>query len=201
VRRNKEMNTRAFLEQIVVSARSKIEDEKLEEIISRQEDASIRSPGVEAHYYRFFYRLCQALKPNLVLELGTHTGISAMCFALGDPDGKVITVNHSVELMEECRCRNIEYLHQDSLDPIPGISNIDILFIDTDHDGKRCLEEFKLFSPSLCKNGLIFFDDIYLLDCMRKFWEGFEPVGYQKFELPIHGGAGMGVLIKEDSES
>lgn len=192
--------TRKQLEDLALSAQKKIEDEKVEEIVSRQEDASLRSPGVPAHYYRFFYALTKELKPDLVLELGTHTGISALCLASGCSEAKIITVDHNSYLLEECKRTNIEYRLHDSLQKIDLKDKIDILFIDTNHDGKRPLEEYKLYIENVKEGGLIFFDDVYLFDCMKKFWEEFNP-DYIKFDLPVHGGAGFGVIIKEAQDA
>ena len=190
------MITRGFLETLVTDAKQPINDKLLEEIVSRQEDASLQCPGVEAHYYRFFYRLTELMQPKLTVELGTHTGISAACLASGYPTGTVITINNKDQLMSECKRSNVAYLIQDSLELpyLPG-KKIDMLFIDTDHDGKRCLEEYKLYKNYMAENSVIFFDDIYLLDCMETFWRNFIPERGQKFELNIHGAAGMGAVL------
>lgn len=169
----------------------------LESIIKCQEDTSLRSPGIPAHYYRFFFRLFSVLRPNLVVELGTSYGHSSACMADGNPDGRIITVNNRTELREECRRDNVTYLTQDSLEPVDLSGKmIDVLFIDTDHDGIRCEKEFEIYKDSVVSGGLIFFDDITLFDCMKAFWEKFNPEGFLKFEIPAHGSAGFGCLIK-----
>lgn len=170
--------------------------EKLEEIVSWQEDSSLKSPGVEAHYYRFFYWLFDQIRPALTLELGTHTGISAACMAEGNPNGLVITVNNHEELWEKCRRPNVEYRIHDSLVPIQPQRLINVLFIDTEHDGIRCLNEFNLYQGWMAEDGIVFIDDITLFPCMREFWEKFNPVGWEKFDIPAHGDAGFGCLIR-----
>lgn len=184
------------LKRIAFEAQRGIEDAKIEAMVNLQEDASLRSPGVAAHYYRFFYRLVQEMKPALSLELGTHTGISAAVLAAGYPEGKVITVNNRSELMESCRRPNVEYRTHDSLQDIELPGQIDILFIDTDHDGMRCIKEYELYIERVRPGGLVFFDDIHLLQCMKNFWNSFDPKEGEKLELPVHGDAGFGVVIK-----
>ena len=188
--------TKQELIELSESSKRVIDLAQLEAVVGQQEDASLKSPGVYAHYYRFFYRLTQLIKPALTVELGTHVGISSACLADGFRDGKVITVNNHVELFEHNRRSNVTYLIQDSLEPIQTVNDIVILFIDTDHDGVRCLNEFELYKDRVLPGGLIFFDDIHLLPCMEEFWKNFNPAGYEKFELPVHGDAGFGVLIK-----
>jgi predicted O-methyltransferase YrrM len=189
------MITKDILEKLAIDSKRSIEIESLEGIVNRQEDASLQCPGIEAHYYRFFYRLAELIKPEFTLELGTHTGISAACLATGNPEGLVVTINNKQQLNNECRRDNIIYLIQDSLTKIVQNKKIDILFIDTDHDGIRCMEEYKLYKDSMAENGIIFFDDIYLLDCMKTFWNNFIPAFGKKFELNVHGTAGMGVIL------
>lgn len=175
----------------------------LEYIVRSQEISSLKSPSVDADYYRFIYRLCQMINPGFILELGTHTGISAACFAEGAPEAKIITVNNKVELRDECRRPNVTYLTQDSLQKIDlqGRS-IDILFSDTFHDGVVPLKEFQLYRSDMSEGGIIFFDDITLKEPMSRFWDEFvPPQGCEKFELPIHGWAGFGVVIMRHREA
>lgn len=147
------------------------------------------------HYYGFFKDLSTILMPKLILELGTWKGDSSASFADGYKPCQVITVNNQDELDPHNIRDNVRYLEQDSLEFVTR-EDIDILFIDTLHDGRRCLYEFNIHSTFVAKGGLIFFDDIHLNEEMKKFWENFNPYGFEKFELPIHGDAGMGVLIK-----
>jgi len=189
------MITKEILERLAIESKRAIDDELLERIVSRQEDASISCPGVEAHYYRFFYRLTELMRPELTVELGTHSGISAACLAAGNPEGLVITINNKDQFQRECIRPNIIPMIQDSL-ILPKLDKkINILFVDTDHNGKRCMEEYKLYKDLMAENGIIFFDDIYLFECMREFWVNFIPKFGQKFDLNIHGGAGMGVVL------
>ena len=187
------------MQALVTSARRPADNDALEAIISTQEDASLRCPSVEAHYYRFLYRLCQMVKPGLILELGTHTGISAACMAEGNPDSIVITVNCLQELWEHCRRDNVIYLHQDSLKDVFLPGRIDILFIDTNHNGTLFVEEFNKFTSFLAEDGVVFIDDISLNQAMREGWKTFNPEGWIKFELLVHGDAGFGALIRAKS--
>ena len=171
-----------------------ISDDLLEKTICTQEDASLRSPGVPAHYYRLLYFLAKELKPKLIVELGTHTGISSACLAAGSPESRVITVDNNDSVMPECAYDNIEYRVQDSLIDV-GVSDIDILFIDTLHDGIRALKEYELYKDKMADNSIIFFDDINLNESMVKFWKEFTPAVGEKISLPVHGDAGFGAIL------
>jgi len=187
--------TQEELVDLSTTSRRPVDQALLEAILSRQEDVSLKAPGVFAHYYRFLYRLIEKIKPRLCLELGTHTGISSACMADGYPDGKIVTVNNRNELRDECRRPNVEYLIRDSLaEYIPPVP-IDILFIDTEHNGIRCLSEYNLYIKHMAPDGIVFFDDIFLNGEMKDFWKNFNPPDGDKFELLVHGWAGFGGIL------
>ena len=168
----------------------------LEVIVCTQEDASLKSPGVPAHYYRYLYFLADKIKPKLSVELGTHTGISAACIAEGYSEGKVITIDNHNYLREECKRRNIEYWIQDSLATLKRpIDDINLLFIDTAHDGVRAKNEYNYWLKYMADDGIVLFDDINLNDEMKQFWASFNPTEGLKFELLVHGWAGFGVIL------
>jgi len=189
------------LKQLAIDAQCKVDSDSLESIICTQEDASLKCPGVFAHYYRFLYRLVEKTKPRLCLELGTHTGISSACMADGYPDGKIVTINNRNELREECRRPNVEYLIQDSLTEYIPPMPISILFIDTEHNGIRCLSEYNLYIKHMAPDGVVFFDDIFLNGEMKDFWQNFNPPDGEKFELPVHGWAGFGAILLRPAEA
>ena len=194
------MITRQKIEELSMSDGQTLPTD-LEHLISAQEDASLRSPGVPAHYYRFLYRLVQFIQPRFTLELGTWHGQSSACLAEGFPAGHVITVNNQDELDSRCKRANVIYRIHDSLEAFAYQDlPIDILFIDTCHDGMRCELEFNLFHGSVRPGGVILFDDISLNEEMWDFWRDFKPEGFEKFELQVHGDAGFGVLIKNEAQ-
>lgn len=151
------------------------------------------------HYYDFFKELARVTKPKLIVELGTWEGGSSASFADGSPTSRIITIDNANNVKEHNKRSNIEYRHQDSLEEIflpEEFCLIDILFIDTLHDGEKCLNEFNTHHDLVAINGIIFFDDINLNPQMINFWKNFDPKGYEKIELKLHGEAGFGCLIK-----
>ena len=47
----------------------------------------------EYHYYRFFYELCKLIRPNIVCEIGTFKGVSALHFKASYTKAKVYTID------------------------------------------------------------------------------------------------------------
>lgn len=153
--------------------------------------------GNIVHYYEFLNVFARKFSPELTLELGTWRGDSSKAIAEGNSNGKVITVDINNELQEVNKRNNVSYRLHESLELIPELGKLDILFIDTEHDGCRPLYEFNLYKDYVKQGGVIFFDDIALNDQMCNFWNELNPEGYRKLELPVHFDAGFGCLIKE----
>lgn len=169
----------------------------LEGLVCSEKDALIKKAGSPAHYYRFLYFLMKETKFKIVVELGTSYGISSACLADGNSEARVITIDSQSVLRKEAKRTNVEYYIQDSLIlPKKEVNNIDLLFIDTAHDGSRCDYEYLLYEPLLAKNSLVFFDDVYVNADMHSFWEDFRADGV-KIDLPVHGNAGFGMIYRK----
>lgn len=154
-------------------------------------------PGFEEKneaYYQFLFHLARLMPSHLTVELGTWKGTSALCMAMGNPSGKVVTIDTSQgQIDPRCRASNIEFRHASSLDPQPDLTGIDLLFIDTEHDGKLPDLELAAWEKRLNPDGVVVFDDIWLNEDMLHFWYS---LSGKKCELPLHGAAGFGVLLR-----
>ncbi len=91
---------------------------------------------------RFLSSIAHMIKPKRVLEIGTYTGFSALCFAEGLPkDGEIITLDINDELepivskyIEKAGFQQqIKPQYGNALDIIPTLNpNFDLVFIDAD---------------------------------------------------------------------
>lgn len=91
---------------------------------------------------RFLSMISHMLRPKYVLEIGTYTGYSALCFAEGlHPEGKIITIDNNAELDDILNkyLRSSAYAGQietklgNALEIIPDLPDgIDLVFIDAD---------------------------------------------------------------------
>jgi len=95
--------------------------------------------------------LCRMLKPKKVLELGTFTGYSALCFAEGTAeDAEIHTIEINDEIEDQARYwfSRSEFGHKirmhigDALQIVPLLAEtFDLVFIDSDkRDYKACYE-------------------------------------------------------------
>jgi predicted O-methyltransferase YrrM len=91
---------------------------------------------------RVLSMLSHMIKPNMVLEIGTYLGYSALCFAEGLADGgKVITLDIQEDTNAVARsfvekteyADRIEFLLGNAVDLIPNLpEDFDLVFIDAD---------------------------------------------------------------------
>lgn len=153
-------------------------------------------------YYRFLFRLADYMKPATIVELGTWHGASAYAMASANAGGRVITYDtDSGSIWAQARLQSIEFVNEDSLNVRQSIGPIDILFIDTLHDGVLVQKEFDAWRTQMAGNGVILFDDIRLNEQMSKWWDGFDPgPGCAKVELPLHGSAGFAAVLLNANE-
>lgn len=116
---------------------------------------------------RFLVMLCRMLKPMRILELGTFTGYSALCFAEGSPEGAEIhTIEHNDELEGRIKSwfdksefgSKIKLHIGNALNVVPTFNELfDLAFIDLDkRDYKVCYETVL---PKIKEGGFILIDN------------------------------------------
>jgi hypothetical protein len=125
-------------------------------------DSSIRSEWLQ--HVNFAKWLVERVKPELVVDLGTFDGTSAL--ALSSKKGKVVTIDkkENAEAIEKFKMvKTIEHrisTFDDEVNSFDDLS-IDILHIDGDHSFKSVYQDCTLWSPKLKKNGVLLMHDVY----------------------------------------
>jgi predicted O-methyltransferase YrrM len=134
-------------------------------------------------HYRFIKSVVDFLKPSIVVEIGTFTGLGALSIVEGNFQGNVHTFDlipwnqlptHLEEVdFEYAVTQHIEDLSDDEVfeEYIDLLNGADIIFMDAPKDGvfePKMIENFKSLQP---KDGrLLIMDDIILDDAMVKLW-------------------------------
>ena len=108
------------------------------------------------------------IQPQLVLEIGTYTGYSAICLSEGLlPGGKLYTIEENIELKEIIETyfkktgveSKINLYFGDALDIIPHFNEqFDLVFIDADK--RQYIEYFNLVIDKLRPGGFIIADNV-----------------------------------------
>src|SRR5690349_21294730 len=115
-------------------------------LVNRHTHAHVLMPRMLSGHMqgRILSMISHMVRPSLVLEIGTYTGYSAICFAEGlKPEGKVITIDINEELENTVRGylktsgfhESIDYRIGNALDIIPTLpGSFDLVFIDADKE-------------------------------------------------------------------
>jgi len=108
------------------------------------------------------------IQPKQILEIGTYTGYSAICFATGLQEGgtlHTIDINEELEMMVRSAFKDagltekINYYLGNALDIIPKINEIfDLVFIDADK--KNYAAYYDLVIDKVRKGGYIIADNV-----------------------------------------
>jgi predicted O-methyltransferase YrrM len=154
-----------------------------------------------AHYYRFLYEFARAERPAAMLETGTRHGHSAAHLAMGNPVGRVVTLDIDPKSKEECdalRQPNVTAITSDSVLAAQQVQELlpelDLLFIDSAHVYEVASSEWRVYRPRLKHGCLAILDDIHICPEMERFWASIED---PKIELNFLHYMGFGIALKD----
>ena len=138
--------------------------------LNRETNMSVLLPRMLSGHFqgRVLSMLSHMIKPKDVLEIGTYTGYSALCFAEGLAEGgHIITIDKNEEL-EDLVNRYVEkspYKEQikcvigDAMEIIPGLKReFDLVFIDADKS--NYINYYNLVIDKVRSGGYIIVDNV-----------------------------------------
>ena len=138
--------------------------------LNRKTHLSVMQPRMLSGHFqgRVLSMLSHMIQPQRVLEIGTYTGYSALCFAEGlAPNGKITTIDVNEELEDLVReyiekagmTNEVEYLIGDAKELIPKLNEeFDIVFIDADK--KNYCNYYDLVFDKVRTGGYIIADNV-----------------------------------------
>ena len=150
-------------------AHTTAENEQLKQL-NRETHVKILQPRMLSGAFqgRFLSMIAHLVQPKRILEIGTYTGYSALCFLEGlHPDGKITTIDINEELEDFVRkhiaeadaTEKIDYILGDATDIIPRLNEaFDLVFIDADKD--NYLTYYELVFDKVKKGGYILADNV-----------------------------------------
>ena len=130
----------------------------------------------------FLFRLIQHYKPEIMLELGTSLGVNTLYQAMGNVNGKMITMegcketaNIAFQSFQKLKANNVGIVLGNFDEKLPEtlkkLPKLDYVFFDGNHRKKPTLSYFEQ-CLSLAHNDSIFiFDDIHWSKEMKEAWE------------------------------
>lgn len=147
-------------------------------------------------YYGFLYYLSKNFKPKNMLEIGTFLGAGALHLLAGNPEANIVCVDIEFprrDLLESNP--NITLIQGDSrsvVDQVAQHAPFGVVFIDSHHSYEQTSKELALYKPLFAEGAIALFDDIWINDGMRRFWDELE---YPKMAMPALNKFGFGVKV------
>jgi caffeoyl-CoA O-methyltransferase len=138
--------------------------------LNRETHLKVMSPRMLSGHLqgRFLSFISRLTQPKNILEIGTYTGYSALCFAEGlVANGKLVTIDSNEETNPVAKryferspySEQIELMQGDATKIIPQLNLVfDIVFIDADK--KNYAKYFDLVIDKVRKGGLIIADNV-----------------------------------------
>ena len=128
------------------------------------------------HHYHILYDLANTIEKEKItyLEIGAYGGASAILMLHNEKVEKVFSIDIGHPIKEKAVLKNVsDFFKDDRYNYIVGDSannkvkesllsktkEVDILFIDGNHEYKYVLKDFENYSPVVSKGGFIVFDD------------------------------------------
>ncbi len=156
-------------------------------------------------YAHFLQKIVKFYDLDIVLECGTGGGGSSMSLAKGNDHVLVITIDKHLHPITHAHLHknysNIVIIEGDTrqvdrqVKEILSGRTIDLLFIDSTHDGVTPREEFDIYSKYFSEEVLVMADDISLSRSMIEFWANIPGQKADFLYLHPQHNAGFGVSI------
>lgn len=165
----------------------------------------VTQPG--SSYYQFLWELVKRHQPGRILEIGIDKAGSSFCLAVGNPLGRVFSMDVNVGVCENARTlarhhgvSNLTILHHDSLKAESALFEcpLDVLFLDSWHSFDQVYREYEKYRPYVKEGGIILFDDIKYSKEMEVAWAYIMDPKVDLSELH-HSGFGACVVDKRIS--
>ena len=146
------------------------QESELLQKINRETYARVMMPRMLSGHVqgRVLSMLSHMMKPEVIVEVGTYTGYSALCMAEGMAEnGKLITLDINEELEDQVRgyfdespySNQIDYRIGNAMELLPEIDEpIDLVFIDADK--KNYLNYLELLLPKIKTGGVLLSDNV-----------------------------------------
>ncbi|MBK8805129.1 MAG: class I SAM-dependent methyltransferase [Bacteroidales bacterium] len=162
------MNSSKDLDAYVIEHSSELPDFLLEHI--KNVNLRTTKPRMLSGYIQglFLKMIVQMIKPKRILEIGTFTGFSALCFALGSDKDCIIDSIEIDEEMQDFIASNIDkagyknkinVIFGDALSIIPCLDNVyDLVFIDANK--RNYIEYYDLVFDKVSSGGIILADNV-----------------------------------------
>ena len=149
---------------------------------TRSISSIIKTSAKPPRYAQLLSRIVSYYKPINILELGTSMGITTSYLALGNPEGRVITIEGSSVIASKA-VANFQQLEITNVRVVPGIFEEvldevlkempfpDLVFIDGNHRYQPTINYFNQLLSHVRNDSILIFDDIHWSREMEEAWK------------------------------
>lgn len=148
----------------------------------RKISAIARHAAKPKKFGQLLYRMVQFYKPQTILELGTSLGITSAYLALGNPQGRLITLEgapaiataaqHNFTRLQLQNTEQVVGPFENTLDNVLAKNTpIDFAFLDGNHRLQPTLDYFEQLLPHIHNDTILVFDDIHWSLEMEEAWQ------------------------------
>lgn len=148
----------------------------------RQISKIAQTAGISRKRAELLFRITNYFKPSCILELGTSLGLATSALSLGNPKGKIISLEGCLETLNECQLQfqkfkfnTIECVNTKFDDYLCNCQlkteNWQLIYFDGNHSKQATLNYFELLLPTITNESVWIFDDIHWSEQMNEAWE------------------------------
>ena len=142
----------------------------------------IRTSSITSGYGQLLFRISERFHPATILELGTSLGMSTAYLAMGNPAGRVITIEGCAETTERAR-KNFQHLGISNIRQVvgafdevlpgllPELKKVDLVFIDGNHRKESVINYFSQCLQHFHEDSVLILDDIHWSGGMEEAWK------------------------------
>ncbi|MGB1308321.1 MAG: O-methyltransferase [Oceanihabitans sp.] len=139
-----------------------------------------KTAGTTKKRAKLLYRLNHYFQSKKTLELGTSLGIATAALSLGNPNGKVQTIEGCPETAKIAQqqfdyfnLKNIELKTNEFNSELAALNNqeFDLIYIDGNHQKEATLKYFEKLLAHTHNDSLVIFDDIHWSKKMQEAWQ------------------------------
>lgn len=138
-------------------------------------------------HYRLLSYISKLYTSRVLIDIGTYQGDSARALSMGK--NKVMSYDVTERNLKH---DGIEFIIGNVLDYPDVIMSAPFILLDTYHNGDF-EAEFTYRLDCIGYKGLVMFDDIYLNDSMKEFWESIKCEKYDITHIGHHSGTGLAI--------
>ena len=156
-----------------------------------------------SNHYDFLYHFVNIFEPKVIVELGTHLGVSTYYMHKGYPKAKIYTVDNNLinspDIGKYAKdLPNVEFILGDAKEVASKIPNdFNFIFVDEEKDVSTLEKNLEIYFPKLDPEGYMVFDDVLGKDFYPDAYRWWQQLNrYNTMDLRIHKGYEMGAIIK-----